>query len=157
MKNTKTFFLTVTLIIFGISVFAQDIPRNAMERFNAQRIAFFTEKLRLTPEEAQEFWPVYNEYQTEKNKIIEIRKELTRNLVQNQRTLSDNEIEKIGNDYVASVIKEAELLQSYHERFKEVLPIRKVMRIYQTETQFKNYLLRQIQQSRERKAPSRMN
>ena len=142
---------------FGLSLFAQDIPRNAMERFNAQRIAFFTEKLRLSPTEAQEFWPVYNQYQTEKNKIIETRKELTRNLVQNQQTLSDNEIEKIGNDYIASVIEEAELLQIYHERFKEVLPIRKVMRIYSTENQFKNYLLRQIQQSKQRKAPSRMN
>ena len=97
MKYTKTIFLTVTLIAFGISMFAQDIPRNAMERFNSQRIAFFTEKLRLTSKEAQEFWPVYNEYQTEKNKIIETRKELTRNLVQNQRMLSDNEIEKIGS------------------------------------------------------------
>ena len=86
----------------------------------------------------------------------ENRKEMTRNLIQDQRTLSDNDIEKLGDEYVASVIEEAELLQTYHARFKEILPIRKVMRVYNTEIQFKNYLLRQIQQSQQRGPQSRM-
>jgi Spy/CpxP family protein refolding chaperone len=145
--------LVILLMVYAFPGFSQEIPRSSQERFNAQRIAFFTERLRLTPEEAQEFWPVYNEYQDEKNQIIEKRRELTRNLVQNQQTLSDDKIEELGDEYVASVIEEAELLAIYHARFKEVLPVRKVPRIYQTENQFKNYLLRQIQKSQQRRAP----
>ena len=141
------------LVLIGLPGLTQDIPKSTMERFNSQRIAFFTEKLRLTPKEAQVFWPVYNEYQSQKNNIIEQRRKLIRNLVQNQRTLSDSEIEKLGDEYIASLVMETELLQTYHSRFKEVLPIRKVMRIYTTENQFKNYLLRQIQQSQPRKKP----
>ncbi|UCG28607.1 MAG: hypothetical protein JSV24_04415 [Bacteroidales bacterium] len=156
MNYMKTIISLCLLVIHAASGAAQDIPPDRMERFNAQRVAFFTERLRLTSEEAQVFWPIYYEYQDEKNRIIEERKEMTRNLVQNQRTLSDAEIEQIGDKYVESVKKEAELLEIYHSKFKETLPIRKVMRIYSTETQFKNFLLRQIQQPRQIRNPGRM-
>lgn len=153
MKHIRSIILVILLVAHAMPGPSQEIPRSALERFNAQRIAFFTERLRLTPEESQKFWPVYNEYQDEKNKIIELRRELTRNLIQNQRTLSDNEIEELGDKYVATIIEEAELLTTYHARFKEVLPIGKVPRIYYTENQFKAYLLRQIQQSQQRRSP----
>jgi len=153
MKNIRSDFLVILLAILAFPGISQDLPRSSQERFNAQRIAFFTERLRLTPEEAQKFWPIYNEYQDEKSRIIEKRRELTRNLLENQRTLSDDTVEELGDEYVATVVEEAELLMTYHARFKEVLPPRKVPRIYQTETQFKNYLLRQIQQSQQRRLP----
>ena len=35
------------------------------ERLQAEHIAFLTEKLELTPEEAQVFWPVYNKAKAE--------------------------------------------------------------------------------------------
>ncbi len=153
MKHIRSIILVILLVTHAMPGKSQEIPRSTLERFNAQRIAFFTERLRLTPEESQKFWPVYNEYQDEKNKIIERRRELTKNLIQNQRTLSDNEIEELGDKYVATMIEEAELLTTYHARFKEVLPIRKVPRIYYTENQFKTYLLRQIKQSQQRRSP----
>ena len=153
MKKSKIISPVIIILLFGAPALTQDIPRSTMERFNSQRIAFFTERLRLTPEEAQVFWPVYNEYQAQKNNIIEERRGLTKTLVQNQKTLSENEIEKLGDEYIASIVKETELLQTYHARFKKVLPIRKVMRIYTTENQFKNHLLRQIQQAQQRKKP----
>lgn len=153
MKNIRSDFLVILLAILAFPGISQDLPRSSQERFNAQRIAFFTERLRLTPEEAQKFWPIYNEYQDEKSRIIEKRRELTRNLLENQRTLSDDTVEELGDEYVATVVEEAELLMTYHARFKEVLPPRKVPRVYQTETQFKNYLLRQIQQSQQRRLP----
>ena len=153
MKDIRLKLIVILLVVLTFPGISQELPRNSQERFNAQRIAFFTERLRLTPEEAQTFWPVYNEYQDEKSKIIEKRRELTRTLLENQRTLSDDKIEELGDEYVATVIEEAELLRTYHARFKEVLPAQKVPRIYQTETQFKNYLLRQIQQSQQHRSP----
>ncbi len=156
MRSIRSILLIILLAACTVPGNTQGVPGRTQERFNAQRIAFFTERLRLTPEEAKEFWPVYNEYQDEKNKVIEKRRELTRHLIQNQQTLSDREIEEAGDKYVATVIEEAELLTAYHARFKEVLPIRKVPRIYHTENQFKNYLLRQIQQSQQRRTPGGM-
>ena len=51
------------------------------ERLQAEHIAFLTEKLELTPEEAQVFWPVYNKAKAEQkegNKVIGEAKKATK-------------------------------------------------------------------------------
>ena len=39
------------------------------ERIKSLKIAYMTEQLALTPEESQEFWPVYNKYQAQLNSL----------------------------------------------------------------------------------------
>jgi len=126
---------------------AQTLDKRA--RLNAHRIAFFTDKLQLSTEEAQQFWPVYNEYQKLKSQIIEERKKTSLHFIQNFRTLADKEIEELTDKYIQSFNQETELLVEYYEKFKQVLPIRKVMRLYQAENQYKNFLLRQIRDQRQ--------
>lgn len=38
---------------------------NRAEKIEALKIAFITQQLNLTPEEAQKFWPIYNTYKEE--------------------------------------------------------------------------------------------
>jgi len=52
------------------------MPRNNpqrpnLERVKAVRVAVLTEKMNLSAEEAEKFWPVYNEYEKEQKKIRE--------------------------------------------------------------------------------------
>jgi hypothetical protein len=54
--------LLFVLALFATSMSAQE-PEH-MERIKAQKIAFITEQLSLTPAVAQKFWPVYNEFST---------------------------------------------------------------------------------------------
>ena len=42
---------------------------NRSERLEALKIAFITKELNLSPEEAQRFWPVYNNYSQELKKV----------------------------------------------------------------------------------------
>jgi len=120
-----------------------------IEKLRAHKIAFFTARLQLSPEEAQQFWPVYNEYQKLKSQIIEERKKTLLHFIQNFKTLADKEIEELTDKYIQSFDQETELLVEYYEKFKQVLPIRKVMRVYQAENQYKNFLLRQIRDQRQ--------
>ncbi len=39
------------------------------EKIQSLKIAFITQKLQLTPDEAQKFWPVYNQYDKEVHSI----------------------------------------------------------------------------------------
>ena len=43
----------------------QDIKEGRSERIQSLKIAFITQKLELSADEAQKFWPVYNRYETE--------------------------------------------------------------------------------------------
>jgi hypothetical protein len=66
------------LLIYGmiswlaVGAFAQDIENDQKPngaRLEALKIAYITKKLNLTPEEAQRFWPVYNQYASEVRKV----------------------------------------------------------------------------------------
>jgi hypothetical protein len=47
-----------------------DLSEKQQENVKALEIAFLTKELELTPDEAQKFWPVYNQYSTEINGVV---------------------------------------------------------------------------------------
>lgn len=56
----------IALLLFltlSTTVFAQDgkLSEDRRREFEAQKVAFFTQQLELTPKEAAAFWPLYNE------------------------------------------------------------------------------------------------
>ena len=63
MKHT---FITLFFIAITLNTFGQRKERH--ERIQALKVAFITEKLELTPEEAQQFWPVFNAIEKQKEK-----------------------------------------------------------------------------------------
>ena len=58
---------TQILLFFLLSVLAVNAqPKDKIrERIKAQRVAFITDRLSLTPDEAQKFWPIYNQFTDE--------------------------------------------------------------------------------------------
>ncbi len=148
MKDLKNWLFYCLILFFLVprTVSSQDYKK--IQELQAQKVGFFTNKLQLTTKEAQEFWPVYNNYQALKNKIIQDRRNTTRYYMQNFNNLSDKEIEEITEKYIRLMKEESDLLFTYHEKFKEVLPIKKVMQIYIAEEQYKTFLLRQLRNRR---------
>lgn len=145
MKTLMRIFLIATIIFAGNStkIVAQD-NQNKAELVKAQKIAFFTQKLNLTPDEAQRFWPVYNEYWSRKNIIIADRRETMAYCQKNLSRMSSKEIKAYADKYVGFQKKEADLLLEFNLKFQKVLPVEKVMKLYQADNDFKNWLLQQI-------------
>lgn len=117
------------------------------EMLNAEKIAFFTQKLNLTPQESEKFWPVYNEYWERKNQIFDNKRTAMKYCSKNLETMSDVEITKYADMYVNFQKQESDLLIEFNEKFKQVLPPKKVFKFYQTDYDFKTYLLHQIKNS----------
>lgn len=145
MKTLMRIFLIAAIIFAGNStkMVAQD-NQNKAELVKAQKIAFFTQKLNLTPDEAQRFWPVYNEYWSRKNIIIADRRETMAYCQKNLSRMSSKEIKAYADKYVGFQKKEADLLLEFNLKFQKVLPVEKVMKLYQADNDFKNWLLQQI-------------
>ncbi len=133
------------LIVFSGLVSAQTPGQN---KVYAAKVAFFTEKLQLTPQEAEKFWPVYNDYQNRKDRITQQRRTTTDYYIKNADNLSDKEIDQILNDYINYQKQETALLETFNTKLKEILPERKVIKVYITEIQFRNYLLGQLRNNR---------
>ena len=113
-----------------------------MERFKTERVAFLTEKLDFTVEEAQSFWPIYNEYQDKRGELLS-----SKRMENHQRGLQDmtsKELEAMVDQKVEQEVKLAELKLKFHKDVKKVIPIEKVVRLYRAENEFMNYMLKKI-------------
>lgn len=139
----------VLLIMLAFPAIRSDAQNTNLEKLNNYKIGFFTKKLNLTSEEAEKFWPVYNDYQGKRN-LIQIEKlKINRNFNQNGNTLNDNQLEEMGDKFVDCLVQESALAVEFHKKLKEVLPPAKVIMYYQAENQYKAQLLNELQTVRQ--------
>jgi hypothetical protein len=122
--------------------------RVAGEQIQVERIAYFTEKIGLTAEEAQLFWPVFNEMDNKRTALFEERATIIQKFMNESAKMSDKQIEEHLNRLVAIQQQETALPAEYDARFRKVLPARKVMNLYVAEMGFRNYLLQTMRNRR---------
>jgi len=123
------------------------------EKLNAYKIGFFTKRLDLTSKEAEKFWPAYNNYQDQKNKILLERRSIIRDFNQNAASLTENQLTELGDKLADGMAKESGLSADLHKKLKEILPPEKVIRFYQAENQYKAQLLNELQGARGQQKP----
>jgi hypothetical protein len=139
----KIVFLSLVLVIIPLTM---SVAQNTnLEKLNNYKIGFFTKKLNLNSEEAEKFWPVYNEYQSQRNMIQLEKLKLNRTFNQNESSLNDRQLEEIGDRYVECMVQESALAVTFHKKLKTVLPPEKVVMYYQAENQYKAQLLNELQ------------
>jgi hypothetical protein len=148
MKKIKS--MLILLLAFSAAAVAQK-EHPMRDKVEAFKVGFITDRLNLTPEEAKTFWPVYNKYQDELEVLRKSRRENLVNAKMNFDEMTDKDIEKVIDNELSSRQSELDLLKKYHPQFKQVLPIRKVAKLYRAEEDFKRKLLDMIQERKEEK------
>jgi hypothetical protein len=141
MKREATLIIAAIAISFSL-VSAQNPNR---ERLDAYKIAFFTKRMNLTSQEAEKFWPVYNENQNQRNQIQTEKQTLMRTFNQGESTMSDQQITELGNKYCEILVKESDLAVTFHKTLQDILPPAKIIRLYQAENQYRLQLLKELQ------------
>ena len=126
------------------TISAQEPKNSRFEKIQSMKIGFITERLNLTPEEAEVFWPIYNDFQNRRDKINRDRNKTNHFFIDHVDNMSDKEIEATLDDYIKYHKQETDLLIEYHEKFKKALPPKKVMKLYISELQFRGFLLEQL-------------
>ena len=130
--------LTITFI--GISGFAmaQDQPADNMEivkeKIRSDKKLFIATNMQLTESEANAFWPVYEAYQAEINKLRDREIKLIEKFAASYETMSDDVAKKLLDDSLSIDSSHQELRQSYLSKFRGVLSDKKVARYYQLES-----------------------
>ena len=124
-----------------------------LDKLTAYKIAFFTQRLNLSSAEAEKFWPVYNNYSARKSKIQLERVALMRYAMQNEANLSEQELSSTADKLAQSFADEANLTVAFNGDIKKILPPAKVIRLFQSENQYKQQLLRELNQRRQGPGP----
>ena len=140
----KKIFLVVVCLASAVGIFAQPQNERIKNRVEAQRIGFITQRLSLTPEESQQFWPIYNQY-TEK--LQQIRKSVK--LEKPLDEMNDADTEKLIMSEMDKETRELDLRKEYYQKFKKVISVKKIAKLYKAERDFKGELLKQLQEMKQ--------
>jgi hypothetical protein len=149
-KQLLTFSLSLAMLM-PVALFAQDKQNNRKDRIETMHIAYLSDKLNLTSEEAEKFWPVYNQYKADQDELRKQRQQNVQDVKQagGIDNMSDGDVQKLIANETDLETKELELRKKYVAKFQDVIPARKVAKFFIAEDEFKRYLLNQLRKRRE--------
>jgi len=151
LTKTGKMVLTMTGEAVGFSVFGACIPGGAVEseiepvfadteQFDLLWSAFLDDKkiliaqtLGLTDDESIAFRPVFDAFQNDMKAVSQANFNLFINYTRNHETLTDDEAGKLLNEYLSLETQRIALKKAYIEKFKQILPQKKMVRYYQLE------------------------
>lgn len=136
------------LLISSLS-FAQDF-KERKEKVKALKVAFITEKLDLTTEEAQNFWPIYNVFDDNQS---ELRHEKMRAILNRFRP---GKVDKLSEKEALSLLVQMEkieedlfnLRKKFIKDLQNVISAKKIIKLKKAEEDFNRELLKQMKEKR---------
>ena len=121
------------ILIFIAPLHFNLVAQNNMKK--PDRIAFLSENMNLSSDEAEKFWPLLNDME---NEIKSLKKEIKESKPDKKvNEMSDKEVEELLDASFNHKQRELDIKTKYHEEFKKVLPIKKIAKFYHLEQRFK--------------------
>lgn len=137
--------LIIAASLFNAKLDAQaESKQSGAERVQALRIAYITERLNLTPDEAQVFWPLYNEYNDKRDALRKQSQENRRKIKDQIDQLSDDELQRLADDEIRIRQEDLALQVELHEKLKKVISAKKLALLYVAEDEFKKRLVKLV-------------
>ncbi len=136
--NMKQLIIPILALLFSLNTFAQK-REYISEKIKAQKVAFITERLNLTSEEAQKFWPIYNAHETEMQMLRHNSREKHRRI--NFETLSEEEAKTRLTELMAYEKEEQRLKADLVNNLLTAIPAKKILMLQQAEWSFKKRML----------------
>ncbi len=112
-------------------------------KVRAAHIAYITDQLALTPEEAERFWPIYREFAEKRKGIRQELRDMKRNPDPN-KTQEQNDEEIVKKQFDVKQ-KELNLGKDYSGRLLKVVSAQKLRTLPEAERRFRQMILDQIQ------------
>ncbi len=115
------------------------------KKMQCEKIAFLTTELDITPEEAQAFWPVYNQVEADRDKamheVFKAFKALDQAL---EESRSEKEISNLLDEYTKAIDNQKEVENDRIEKYEKVLSSEKVARLLIGEEKFRRQHIRRL-------------
>ena len=137
------YLLLIATLMFTINLSAQREGERAerIEKLEQQRIAFITTDLDLSVQEAQAFWPLYNDYQSMKKEIWTERKVETEKIFD----MTDEESRIMLSQVMDAKRRHINLEIEFMNKLDRVLSAKKRLKLIRTEREFKQFVLKRYE------------
>jgi predicted outer membrane protein len=142
---SRTIGAAIVIVLFGFAPFglAQDKPADNMQilrdKIRADKKLVVATNMELTESEAKDFWPIYEQYQKDLQKINQQMANVLDGYADDFRnkSLTDDKAKKLIDEALAIDQAEANLKSAYAPKLGKVLPIKKVVRYLQIENKIR--------------------
>ena len=147
----KKFLLIAVLApaFLGVAT-AQIDPDQRDERLATYRAEVYSRVLRLTSDEAQGFWPVYNEFLDRRDQIQQEYKP-----GKQEDQMSDAEVEDMIRRHFEKKQRDLDLEKDLYQKLRKTLPLRKIAKIPLAEREFRESLVKKLQENRQKRLQER--
>ncbi len=142
MRKRQVAFL-IFLLTVSIQAFAQD--NSPKQKVQTIRRDVYSRILNLTPDESDRFWPVFDEMQAKLNEVKKKAKIERLNISENYNKLTDAQMEHALDNLLGYQQESLDIQKKYYQKFKKLIPIKKVALLPKAEREFKKELLKIIQ------------
>lgn len=146
MKKYK--IITLLIFLISTSTFAQggklrERFQQKKEQVKSLKVAYITEELKLTSNEAEKFWPLYNAFE---EKQMTLRKDKLKNYLdraENADDLSEKEAATLITQMESTEEELHQLRKKFVASLKGILPSVKILKLKKAEDEFNRKLLQQ--------------
>lgn len=139
----------LAMVIFvAVLTGAKAQSKEAMKQIESARIALITERLALTPEQAEKFWPLYREYNEQRRLLRQEFRDVRQDA--DMQNLTEEQSREIMKQAMELKQRELNLDKQYSERMSAVISTQQLLRLRGAERDFQQMLLQRIQDQRQR-------
>ncbi len=139
----KTFIFSFICLSLSFSGFGQGRNKERIkEKVKLEKVAYITQELELTEDEAQRFWPIYNAYKEESGAM---RASMD---IHPKKDMSDKEAEDMLYAMLDAKSKEIDIQKKYIGKMKSAIPAKKIAMLFKVERQFKEKLVSNVKERR---------
>ncbi|KAA3437777.1 hypothetical protein [Rufibacter hautae] len=147
MKLTKLLFLFFLFtgsvaVAHGQNKETPEERKARIEKIETAKIAFITDKINLSGDQAQRFWPVYQEHDRKRN---DLRQKSRPYKEQNLNALTDEQIQAGLEARLNIRQRELDLEKEYMDKYLRIISPRQLALFYRAEREFTKLLLERLQ------------
>ena len=140
----KKLLVVFVALFISWATFAQS--EDDMKKIESARIGLITERLGLSPDQAREFWPLYNEYTERHKNLRQEFREKRENLAKGEPGEEERrQLIELGHQFKE---RQLNLEKDYSDRLLKVISSKQLLSLRKAEEDFKDMLLRRLQQQR---------
>jgi len=147
----KKIVICLVLLFTAWNMSAQEKGR---ERIKAYKTAYITQELDLSSKEAEKFWPIYNEYDSQifNLKVREVRKSMM--FIKESGgpdAINDEEATRVLNKMLSTEKEASVTREKMYKQLSKVLTPQKLLKLYHAENNFNKRLLKEYRKGRSQK------
>jgi hypothetical protein len=140
MKNLKILFL----LLFLTNLLSAQKTKVSLEKIDAYKIIYLTDKLNLNSENESKFWIAYNDYQDNLRIVYRAKRLKYRKMNLDSSNLSETEYKQFIDDFLDYEKKKIDLRAKLIVDLKEFMTLKKTVSLFRIEDDFRKEMMKKL-------------